>query len=41
MDEHTKEIPPETAVATELFAQLPAALQEAIIALIECLLSEQ
>lgn len=41
MDEQKKEIPAETAVAAELFAQLPAASQDAIIALIECLLSGQ
>ena len=41
MDEQKKEISHETAVASELFAQLPAASRDAIIALIESLLSER
>ncbi len=41
MDEHKNVIAPETAVAAELFAQLSAASQDAIIALIEYLLSER
>lgn len=41
MDDYTSEFSVDVAVAAELFAQLPAASQDALIALIESLLSEQ
>lgn len=45
MDNHNKEtyieIPLETAIAAELYAQLPAATQDAIMDLIKSLLSER
>lgn len=41
MENNTNEITVETAVAAELFAQLPVAAQEALIDLIKSLLSEQ
>jgi hypothetical protein len=41
MNEHTNEIAVDTAIAAELFAQLPVATQDALIDLIRSLLSEK
>lgn len=41
MENFTKDIPPESAVAAELFAQLQKTAQEALIDLIKSLLSEK